>query len=79
MTSRLRMSGSAMVALRPADTSVDAPPPQFSEAKSLMTTGLRDWMACHATVLWAMRVLEKTSTTVPSGEVKELRNSRSAS
>ena len=68
-----------MVALSPAEARDEAPPPPPSEVRSLMNTGLRVWMACQATVFWAMRVLENISTTVPSAEVKEFRNSRSAS
>jgi len=79
MTSRLMSRGRAMVALRPTEERGMGPLPNVCEARSLITTGLREEMASPATVLCAMRVLESDSTTVPSAAVKRFKNSRSAS
>ena len=79
ITSRLMISGRAMVALRPTDESGMGPSPRLWAARSLITTGLRDEMARSATVLRAIRVFESDSTTVPSAAVNRFRNSRSAS
>ena len=79
ITSRLMISGRAMVAFSPTVAMVCAERLLFRAERSLMTTGLRELMAIPATVLEATRVLESDSTTVPSAAVKRFRTSLSLS